>query len=262
MQKLNFEELKEFLDEKVEKFNQPLFIEDDPIQIPHRFEKKMDIEIAGFLTATIAWGRREMIIKSANRMMEAMDDSPADFVLNHSPADLLQLENFVHRTFNGHDFTYFITALKKIYQEKGGLEQVFANGLNRKSDSNMKNAIEHFNQTFFEGVPAKFRTKKHVGNPGKGSAAKRVVMYLRWMVRNDNRKVDFGLWKSIPMSHLSCPLDVHTGNVGRMLGFIERKQNDWKTVEELDSAFKKLDPIDPAKYDFALFGLGAMDGWQ
>lgn len=262
MQKINFEELKIFLDEQVDKYNQPFFIEDDPIQIPHLFEHKMDVEIAGFLTATIAWGRREMIIKSATKMMQAMDNSPADFVLNHSQKDLKQLEGFVHRTFNSQDLTYFITTLKRIYEEEGGLENVFKNGLDVERDINMKNAISHFNNVFFKGQLDKFRTKKHIGNPGKGSAAKRMVMYLRWMVRNDNRKVDFGIWNSIPMSHLSCPLDVHTGNVGRMLGFIERKQNDWKTVEELDNAFKKIDPVDPSKYDFALFGLGAMEGWQ
>jgi uncharacterized protein (TIGR02757 family) len=142
------------------------------------------------------------------------------------------------------------------------LESVFRKGIDIDADLNMKNAIEYFNTVFFKDTSDKFRTKKHVGNPGRGSAAKRIVMYLRWMVRKDSRKVDFGLWDSIPMTHLSCPLDVHTGNVGRTLGFIERKQNDWKTVEELDASFKKLDPIDPSKYDFALFGLGAMDGWK
>lgn len=262
MQKLNFEELKEFLDEQVEKYNQPFFIEDDPIQVPHRFEEKMDIEIAGFLTATIAWGRRDMIIKSANKIMEIMDESPADFVLNHSVSDLDQLEGFVHRTFNSGDLLYFISTLQRIYKDEGGVENVFKTGLNQSVDINMKNAIAHFNNVFFNEVPDKFRTKKHIGNPARGSAAKRMVMFLRWMVRCDGKGVDFGLWNTIPMTHLSCPLDVHTGNVGRMLGFINRKQNDWKTVEELDSSFRKLDPADPAKYDFALFGLGAMDGWK
>ncbi len=262
MQQLNFEELKDFLDEMVDKFNQPNFIENDPIQIPHRYSNAQDIEIAAFLTSTIAWGRRDMIIKSANRIMELMDDSPADFVMNSTVADLNGVEKFVHRTFNGGDLGYFIGALKRIYKDKGGMQKVFKDGLDVRNDIDMKNALIHFNEVFFAEVPSNFRTRKHIGNPQKGSAAKRLVMFLRWMVRKDHKQVDFGLWSDLPMSHLSCPLDVHTGNVGRMLGFIDRKQNDWKTVMELDQSFRKMDAEDPAKYDFALFGLGAMDGWK
>jgi uncharacterized protein (TIGR02757 family) len=262
MQSLKIEELKDFLDENVEKYNQPNFIENDPIQIPHQFSRKEDIEISAFLTSTIAWGRRDLIIKSANRMMALMDNDPYDFVLHCENDDMKRLEQFVHRTFNGFDFTFFIKTLKRIYKDNGGLEEVFYKGLNQNEDIDMKNSIGYFNSIFFEDCDDKFRTRKHVANPLKGSAAKRLVMFLRWMVRRDNKRVDFGLWNKIPMTHLSCPLDVHTGNVGRSLGLITRKQNDWQTVQELDAAFRKLDPSDPSKYDFALFGLGAMDGWK
>lgn len=255
---LNFEELKEFLDEKVEKFNCPGFIENDPIQIPHRFSLKEDIEIAGFLTSTIAWGRREMIIKNADLLMELMDNSPYDFIMNHEELDLAAFDHFVHRTFQSSDIKYFLKRLQQIYKE-GGLEPFFTlkdNALNQKEN------IANFNEAFFKDVDAKFRTRKHVANPNKGSSAKRICMYLRWMVRPNNTGVDFGIWKSVPLSKLSCPLDVHTGNVGRSLGFINRNQNDWKAVEELDTHLRKLDPNDPVKYDFALFGLGVDEGWK
>lgn len=250
-------ELKQFLNEKVIQYNQPKFIESDPIQIPHQFTKKEDIEIAGFLTATIAWGKRQMIIKNANRMMEFMDNSPYEFVTNHSKKELTQIQDFVHRTFNSIDFRFFITALKNIYNNHNGLEAVFAS--NTEEDT-MKNSIHQFKKVFFE-IEHPQRTTKHVSDPIKGSAAKRINMYLRWMVRQDNAGVDFGIWKNISPSKLSCPLDVHSGNVARKLGLLTRKQNDWKALSELDISLRKLDAKDPTKYDFALFGLGVFESF-
>lgn len=255
---LKFEELREFLDEKVEKFNRPEFIENDPIQIPHLFSKKEDIEISGFLTATIAWGRREMIIKNAQAMMDLMDGAPHDFVLNHEPSDLGVFDHFVHRTFQSEDLKYFVSRLQKIYK-LDGLENCFKVDENA---FNLKKCFVDFHDMFFSKADPSFRTRKHVANPAKGSSAKRICMYLRWMARPNDTGVDFGIWKSIPISKLSCPLDVHTGNVGRSLELIQRKQDDWKTVEELDLQLRKLDPHDPVKYDFALFGLGVDEGWK
>lgn len=257
-QELKFEELRSFLDEKVEQFNRYDFIDNDPIQIPHRFQAKEDIEISSFLTSTISWGKRIMIIKNANRMMQLMDESPYDFVMNHSDNDLRSMKNFVHRTFNGEDLVFFIRSLKKIYSDDG-MERIF---LPKVEELSMKEALGRFNKVFFLEADDKHRTRKHVANPLNGSSAKRLNMFLRWMVRNNDTGVDFGIWNKIPTSKLSCPLDVHTGNVGRMLNLLSRKQNDWKAVAELDGSLRKMDPIDPVKYDFALFGLGVEEGWK
>lgn len=249
---LKFEELKIFLDEKADQYNDPEFIENDPIQIPHRFSLKQDIEIAGFLAATISWGNRKAIIKSAEKMLDIMGNSPYDFVLNHSEKDLKFLEGkSVHRTFNGEDFAYFIKQFNRIYTENESLEDLF-----RVNDPeiNFSHGIERF-RTQFLGTE-KHRTHKHVSSPYKNSSTKRIIMFLRWMVRKDKRGVDFGLWKNTDPKHLSIPLDVHTGNISRKLGLITRTQNDWKTVEELDLIIRTFDEKDPAKYDFALFGLG------
>ena len=248
-------DLKEFLDDKVLEYNNPKFIESDPIQIPHQFSLKEDIEISGFLTATIAWGNRKMIIRNANRMMELMGNSPFDFVMNHKERHLDLFDGFVHRTFNSLDFAYFIKSLKNIYINHEGLEGVFSQF---PEDETHKRTIHNFKQLFFE-IPFEQRTTKHVSDPMKGSSSKRINMYLRWMVRKDNAGVDFGLWKQIPMSKLSCPLDVHSGNVARKLGLLTRKQNDWKALEELDNNLRNLDASDPVKYDFALFGLGVFE---
>lgn len=248
-------DLKEFLDEKVALYNTTNFIETDPIQIPHLFTQKEDIEIAGFLAATIAWGNRAMIIRNSKKMMELMGNSPFDFVMAHSDADLNRLNDFVHRTFNGTDFKTFIQALNNIYQNHGGMESVFSAHLQA---DNLQPAINAFKNTFFE-IPHLPRTQKHVGDPLKGSSAKRINMFLRWMVRSDKSGVDFGLWKSIPSAALSCPLDVHSGNVARKLGILNRTRNDAKAVIELDLYLRELDSFDPVKYDFALFGLGAFE---
>lgn len=249
---LKFEELKIFLDEKADQYNHPEFIENDPIQIPHRFSVKQDIEIAGFLAATISWGNRKAIIKSAERMLDIMGNSPYDFALNYSEKDLKQIQNkSIHRTFNGEDFTYFIRQFNRIYTENESLENLFKVN---DSEINFQHAIERFRSNFLG--TEKHRTHKHVSSPYKNSSTKRIIMFLRWMVRKDKRGVDFGIWEDIDQRHLSIPLDVHTGNISRKLGLISRTQNDWKTVEELDLVIRQFDDKDPAKYDFALFGLG------
>ncbi len=257
MAKLTKKELKLFLNEKANQYNNPKFIESDPIQIPHKFSKKEDIEIAGFLTATISWGNRKSIITNANRMMNLLDNAPFEFVMQHKNSDLKTLEHFVHRTFNGNDFIQFIKSLKHIYTSHNGLEAVFSK---YTETSSLQKNIHYFKSIFFE-IEHLERTKKHVSDPLKNSAAKRINMYLRWMVRNDTNGVDFGIWKNISASQLSCPLDVHSGNVARKLGLLKRKQNDGKALLELDNALRKLDPTDPVKYDFALFGLGVFEGF-
>lgn len=254
---LNKNELKDFLDIKVTQYNTTSFIESDPIQIPHSFSLKADIEISGFLTATIAWGNRTSINTNAKRLMHLLDNAPYDFVLNHSKADLQTLLPFVHRTFNGNDCVQFISSLQHIYKNHNGLEALFTKHVEKKS---MQPAISKFKSTFFE-IEHLQRTQKHISDPLKNSAAKRINMFLRWMVRRDNAGVDFGIWSKVSPSVLSCPLDVHSGNVARKLGLLSRKQNDGKALLELDTALRKLDPKDPVKYDFALFGLGVFEGF-
>jgi uncharacterized protein (TIGR02757 family) len=248
-------ELKEFLDEKVIQYNNPKFIESDPIQIPHRFSSKEDIEISAFLTATIAWGNRKMIIKNASGMMELLGNSPYDFIMQHDDNQLNSLNNFVHRTFNGIDFTFFIRSLKNIYENHDGLESLFAKNA---EETSLQSSIHHFKKVFFE-INHPSRTTKHISDPSKGSSAKRINMFLRWMIRDDNCGVDFGIWKSLSPALLSCPLDVHSGNVARKLGLLNRKQNDAKALFELDINLRKMDARDPSKYDFALFGLGVFE---
>jgi uncharacterized protein (TIGR02757 family) len=252
---LNHTELKEFLDEKVELYNNPNFIESDPIQIPHTFSLKEDIEISGFLASTIAWGNRKMIINNSKKMMDLMGNAPYDFVMSHNENDLKRLEGFVHRTFNGYDLIGFIKSLQNIYVHHGGLETIFT--MYQENDS-LQNTITKFKTIFFE-IEHLNRTEKHVSDPSKNSASKRINMWLRWNCRQDNNGVDLGIWKDISPSKLSCPLDVHSGNVARKLGLLSRKQNDAKALEELDKNLRMLDPYDPVKYDFALFGLGVFE---
>ncbi|NJY62509.1 TIGR02757 family protein [Salinimicrobium sp. CDJ15-81-2] len=250
-------ELKEFLDYKVEQYNTPQFIETDPVQIPHLFSKKEDIEISGFLTATISWGNRKSILKNANLLIDLLDRAPYDFVMQHSDNDLQKLQPFVHRTFNGTDLIYFIKAFRNIYNRYGGPENIFSKHSGKES---LQPAIHEFKKIFFE-LPHEPRTEKHVSDPLKNSAAKRINMFLRWMVRNDNKGVDLGIWESISPSQLSCPLDVHSGNVARKLGLLKRKQNDAKALAELDKNLRKMEPKDPVKYDYALFGLGVFESY-
>lgn len=246
-----FEEVRKLLDKAVGLYNHVDFIENDPIQIPHRFSRKEDIEIAGFLSASIAWGQRKSIIKNANLLMDLMDNSPYQFLMEEK--DFGRFDRFVHRTFNGTDCLFFMESLQNIYQNHDGLEQVFTKGFHQ--EKTIFGALKHFRRVFLE-ADHQIRTKKHLSDVTTNSAAKRLNMFLRWMVRKDDTGVDFGLWRNIPMSALMLPLDVHTGDVGRALGLISRKQNDWKTVEEITGILRTFDAQDPIKYDFALFGMG------
>lgn len=244
-----------FLDEKAEDFNHPNFIELDPIQIPHRFSLKQDVEIAGFLTATIAWGNRKSIIQDAGKMMNFMGNNPYDFIMNVREKDLKHFENqSIHRTFNGEDFAFFLMQLHRIYQNNHSLEDLF---LLKNQEGNFYYSLDRFRNSFFNNNS--HRSQKHISSSFKNSACKRLMMFLRWMVRKDQKGVDFGIWQQIDAQYLSCPLDVHSGNIARKLGILQRKQNDWKAVEELDSIIRKYNPKDPALYDFALFGLGAVE---
>lgn len=250
---LTHQQLFELLEEKAAFYNNPDFIEKDPICIPHLFKKKEDIEIAGFLAATLAWGQRVTIINKSRELMIRMDNAPFDFVLNASETEIGRLLSFVHRTFQGEDCLYFMLAIQQIYSQQGGLETAFLNGY--QANNSIKESISQFRKIFFS-FEHQHRTRKHVPDPQNGSAAKRINMYLRWMVRNDDKGVDFGIWKHIKTSDLLCPLDLHSGNVARRLGLLDRKQDDWQAVEELTTSLRSFDPADPIKYDFALFGTG------
>ena len=253
---LSDNELKEFLDSKYLQYNQKKFIESDPIQVPHNFTLKKDIEISSFLTATIAWGQRKTIIKNSFKMMNLLDNSPYDYIINSTEKEIDKL-NIKHRTFNEIDFRYFIKRLKYIYKEYGNLENIFFENV---KNNTLHNSIHNFKSLFFKNnFP--LRTTKHISDPYKGSACKRINMFLRWMVRKDSNGVDFGIWNKIPPSYLSCPLDVHSGRVARKLGILNRTQNDHKAVLELDKKLRILDSNDPVKYDFSLFGLGVFEGF-
>ncbi len=245
------------LNQKVGQYNNPEFIESDPISIPHMFERKEDIEISGFLTSIISWGRRTAIIKSAHQLMELMDNSPYDFLINSNDADLKRFQGFVYRTYNSDDCLFMVTALRNIYLRSENLESIATQSF--KVNNNMIDVITGLRNAILQ-TPHLKRSEKHLANPQTGSAAKRINMYLRWMVRQDDRGVDFGIWKDIPQSHLMCPLDVHSGNVARRFGLLTRKQNDWKAVEELTDNLRTFDQDDPVKYDYALFGMGVFEG--
>ena len=250
-------EIKLFLDSRIKRYNRLDFIDSDPIQIPHRFSKKEDIEIAAFLTATISWGQRKSIINNANQLMNQMDNSPYEFLIEAENDDWQIIKRFVHRTFNGDDCLFFLESLKNIYMNHGGLENVFSQGF--MNENTVFSALKHFRQVFIS-IPHDRHITKHISDVTANSSAKRLNMFLRWMVRNDEKEVDFGLWKKIPTSTLMLPLDVHTGNVARGLGLLERKQNDWKAVEEITNILRYFDENDPIKYDFALFGIGVFEG--
>ncbi|MBL7765445.1 MAG: TIGR02757 family protein [Chitinophagaceae bacterium] len=243
--------LKSQLDELADRYNHPNFIVKDPISIPHRYSRQQDIEIAGFFAATLAWGNRTSIIQSTHRILEAMDHAPYDFLLHHEEPDLKRFLHLKHRTFNATDLLYFILRLKLHYQQYDSLESAFLLG---QTNSTCDRLIA-FHDYFFE-IEHPHRTRKHVSTPIRQSACKRLNMYLRWMVRNDNRGVDFGIWKNIKAADLICPLDVHSGRVALSFGLISENKANWKTAESLTDALRKFDPMDPVKYDFALFGFG------
>ncbi len=249
-------ELKTFLDQKADYYNAPSFIPTDPIQVPHQFSDPCDIEIAAFLTATIAWGRKVSIIENARKLISLMGEEPCAFLMEAGEEDMKRFLPFVHRTFNGMDCIYFIHALQRVYREYGGLGRLFGMEFTRHGD--LFHAMVEFRRTFFAiGDPG--RTSRHVADPSRGAGSKRLNMFLRWMVRRDGRGVDFGLWRAIPMHALYIPLDIHTGTVARRLGLLHRRQNDWKAVEELTEVLRKFDPEDPVRYDYALFGLGSFE---
>lgn len=252
-------ELKEFLDAKVQQFNQIGFIENDPVSIPHRFSKKQDIEIAAFFAAVLAWGQRKTIIAKCSELLAMLDNDPHAFVLHHTERDLKRLEHFKHRTFNATDTLYFLEFLRMHYQQHASLEMLFTVPA---SSLTVEQGLIHFHQRFFSLPEAPTRTKKHIATPARGSTCKRLSMYLRWMVRKDTNGVDFGIWKNISPAQLVCPCDLHVDRVARQLKLIRRKQTDWLTVLELTAALRSLDANDPVKYDFALFGLGIEEGWS
>ncbi len=247
-------DIRVILEEAFEAYNRPDFIENDPIRIPHRFKKKEDIEIAAFFAASLAWGNRKSIIQNTSKLLMWMDEDPHQFILQHKTKDLKPFTGFVHRTFNGNDCVFFISALKHFYHQAGGLEAAFTLA-EPKTNQQLKDRIHHFREQFLLVKHMK-RSEKHLSDPWKNSASKRLCMFLRWMVRKDKKGVDFGIWKSIQASELYLPLDVHTGHVSRVLGLLKRKQNDWKAVEEITHQLRQFDEKDPVKYDFALFGLG------
>lgn len=250
--------LKSFLDEKVDEYNQPFFITDDPISIPHMFSKKQDIEIAGFFASIFAWGQRPTIINKSKLLMQLMDTSPFEFITSHNEKDLQRLLNFKHRTFNPTDLLYFILFLKHHYQSSSSLETAFSKWM-KKTDQTIENALTGFHDYFFSLPDAPVRTKKHIASPARNSSCKKLNMYLRWMVRKDDGGVDFGIWKKIKPSQLVCPMDVHVARVARKLQLLKRKQNDWQAALELTDNLKKFDASDPTKYDFALFNLGVIE---
>jgi uncharacterized protein (TIGR02757 family) len=251
-------ELKIFLDKKVVEYNQPSFILPDPISIPHLFSKKQDIEISGFFAAVFAWGNRTIIINKSRQLMNMMDDAPYDFCLHHKEKDLKRFLDFRHRTFNATDLLYFIAFFKHHYSHHKTLETAFTKWMTKK-DENVENALAGFHHYFFSLPDVPARTRKHIASPEKNSTCKRLNMFLRWMVRKDDSGVDFGIWRNIQPSQLICPVDLHVARVTKRFGLIKRKQVDWLTAIELTANLKKLDPNDPAKYDFALFGLGVME---
>lgn len=247
------DELKDLLEHKYHQYNTSSFIEEDPISIPHQFSNKQDIEIAAFFAATLAWGQRPIIIRNAKHLLNLMDHAPHDFICNFEVSDLARFQNFKHRTFNGEDCENFLSSLQYIYRNHHSLDDLFKDL--KKEHLNIASTLSAFKEFFFKSYPHT-RTQKHIADPLKGSSAKRLNMFLRWMVRKDSSDVDFGIWDSFDASELYCPLDAHTSRVSRKFGILSRKQNDWKAVEELTSKLRILDPSDPVKYDFALFGLG------
>lgn len=255
MVNFNKDELQSFLNFKSQQYESSAFIETDPILIPHRFNDQKDIEIMAFLMATIAWGNRNSIIKSGERLIDFFDNAPYDFLMNAKDTEINKLNSFVHRTFNGQDLICFVKNLKALYEKQNSLEFYF---LSEKKEKHLQFSISRFKSSFFTKVPLQ-RTFKHIADPLNKSAAKRINLFLRWMVRSNDKGVDFGIWKQIDKSLLSIPLDVHSGRVARKLGLLKRKQNDHLAVMELDKALRKLDSKDPVKFDFALFGLGVFE---
>lgn len=242
------------------RYNTPDFIPADPVSIPHRFSLKQDVEIAGLFAATLAWGHRTMILRKASRLLEGMDGAPYQFISQHQETDLRRFLSFVHRTFNPTDLLHFIYFLRHHYEEHDSLETAFTDGEDY-SDETVERALIQFHNAVFSFPEVPERTRKHVSTPARGSACKRLCMFLRWMVRNDDNGVDFGIWDTLKPHQLICPLDVHSSRVGRELGLLHRTATDWKAALELTSRLRGFDPVDPVKYDYALFGMGVEREW-
>ena len=253
--------LKDFLDKKVAQYNQPSFIKDDPISIPHLFWKKQDIEIAAFFAAIFSWGNRTTIINKSRELLQLMDNAPHQFCMDPGVTGLKKLMGFKHRTFNDTDLLYFVSFFQFHYSKYTSLESAFTRSLG-KNDADTENALNGFYQYFFSLEDSPKRTHKHIASPQKNSTCKRLNMFLRWMVRNDNKGVDFGIWKSISPAQLICPIDLHVARVTKSFGLLNRNAVDWQAGLELTTQLRTLDPLDPVKYDFALFGLGAMEKYQ
>ena len=250
---MSHEQVRELLEELHDRFNCTEFIEADPISVPHSFTLSQDREIAGLLASTIAWGNRKAIVRSAHRMMRYMDNAPYDFVVNASRQELGQLSSYVHRTFNGGDFQDFVRGMRHIIHSWGSIGGFFEERYAATQD--LRVVLSDFRKEF-HSVEHNPHSEKHMSSIDRGAACKRLCMYLRWMVREDGRGVDFGLWRKIPMSALYMPLDIHTGRMGRSLGLLGRKQDDWKAVEELTATLRRFDATDPVRYDYSLFGVG------
>ncbi len=247
-----------FLDERVALYNNKSFIETDPITIPHRFSRLQDIEIMGFWAAMLAWGQRVTIINKANELVALMDGAPYDFIKNHKEKDRKRFLNFKHRTFQPTDTLYFLEFFQQYYQENDSLEMAFAQHI-KAEDEHVGNALRGFHELFFSLPDAPQRTRKHIATPARKSCCKRLNMFLRWMVRKDDKGVDLGLWDNISPAQLLIPLDVHVDRVARRLGLLQRKRTDWQSVLELTAQLRTFDPDDPVKYDFALFGMGVLE---
>jgi uncharacterized protein (TIGR02757 family) len=251
----DFKSIQKLLNQKVAYYNNTSFIKADPICVPHQFTKQQDIEIAGFFAAIFAWGQRTTIINKAKELMQLMDNAPHDFCVQHTPKDLKKLIAFKHRTVNTDDLLYFLSFLQMHYVKETSLEKAFF----PTNQMTVEQGLNHFRNYFFslEYLP---RTKKHISSPLQKSACKRLNMYLRWMVRADDKKVDFGIWKNSKPADLICPLDVHVSNIARRLGLLKSHKNDWAAALELTENLKKMDAKDPVKYDFALFSMGVIEG--
>ena len=253
---MNLHNVRDFLEEKVLCYNRPEFIENDPVLIPRSFSRKENMEISGFLVSSFAWGNRNSILKNAGNLMALMENDPYEFITTASDGDLNRLSRFIHRTMNGDDMIFFVKSLRNIYRNSGGLETLFTGSWQRTR--NMQKVLIDFRRMYFS-IPFPERSCRHIADVNAGSAAKRLNLFLRWMVRSDDRGVDLGIWNGIPPAALMLPLDVHTGRVARKLELLQRRQNDWKAVEEVTSVLREMDPEDPVKYDFALFGLGIFE---
>lgn len=249
------QKIKKELDALVLKYNCSDFIEHDPISVPHAYSLKQDIEIAAFFAAIFSWGNRTTIINKSKELLARMDNAPYEFILHHQEHDLKALQGFVHRTFNDTDLLYCVDFFQRWYSENNSLELAFTQGMH-KGDTDVEKGLVLFKKLFFQASYAPKRTQKHVSSPVSKSACKRLNMFLRWMVRSDQQKVDFGIWKSIKPHQLVCPLDVHVDRIAKHYGLVKRSNTDWLAAVELTNSLKEFDALDPVKYDFALFGLG------